>query len=113
MTALPPADLTIDNIILVKSRVRRWSTKKDTTEKAWTEWGVKLDLVSVSLLHVAIHPPQAGLPKKTGCIQDLILPPPSFVCLRIPDPSPFTYYLAPLYLQSRQALHYSVSVVTL
>ncbi|KAF8550784.1 hypothetical protein OG21DRAFT_1487490 [Imleria badia] len=59
MTAIPSGQLNLNDIVLVESRICRWSTKKDTTEKGWSEWGVKLDLLCVSLLHVAVWPDEA------------------------------------------------------
>lgn len=59
MTAISPSELIVGNIVLIESHVRRWSTKKDQTERGWTEWGVKLDLQCVSLLHPGIAPSDA------------------------------------------------------
>ena len=54
MTTIAPSILNVGDVVLVEPHVQRWSTKKDQTERDWTEWGVKLDLQSVSLLHSSI-----------------------------------------------------------
>ncbi|KAG6371572.1 hypothetical protein JVT61DRAFT_9280 [Boletus reticuloceps] len=69
MSALPPAQLNAEDIVLIESRIRRWSTKKDLSEKGWTEWGVKLDLASVSLLHVAVRPAQSKVVTTTAAFR--------------------------------------------
>ena len=54
MTTIASSILNVGDVVLVEPHVQRWSTKKDQTERDWTEWGVKLDLQSVSLLHSSI-----------------------------------------------------------